>query len=171
MRKVGFWIAFVLLLGAVAQVSVKPAFDPGLIVDDEVKKAYPHLSEVPWDRVAYTLNLDRAYTLKLEWWSGGERINHDDKTFSAGPVVVATGYRAPASGGCTLYWSVTLWGKDDRAQRLGCLEVAPLQPLSPIIQGALPDELEPGKTYLLAWFRYADALERMSDLLVTLRLE
>lgn len=169
MRKVGFWIAFV--LGAVAQVSVEPAFDPGLIVDEEVKKEYPYLSEVPWNRVAYTLNLDQEYALKVEWWLGGERINYDDKTFPAGPVVVATGYRAPASGGCTLYWSVTLWGKDDRAQRLQCLEIAPVRPSSLIIQGTLPDELKPGETYLLAWFRYTDALERTNDLLVTLRLE
>lgn len=171
MRRVGLWIAFMLALNAAAQVSVEPAFDPGLIVDEEVKKEYPYLSEVPWNRVAYTLNLDRTYTLKVEWWLGGERINHDDKTFSAGPVVVAAGYRAPSSGGCTVYWSVTLWGKGGHAQQLQCLEVAPVQPLSLIIQGTLPDELEPGETYLLAWFRYADALERTNDLLVTLRLE
>lgn len=167
------WIVLVIAFGlvAMARVPVEPVADPGLIVDDEVRKEYPYLSDAPWDRVAYGLELDQAYTLHLEWWLDGERIANDDKPFSAGRVVVATGYRAPSSGGCTLYWSATLRGKNGSAQRLGCLEIAPLRPSSLVLRGALPDGLEPGETYLLAWFRYTDALDRMHDLLVTLVLK
>jgi len=149
-----------------AQVAVQPVADPGPLREAEGLPA-----GLSWDRVAYRMQLEQPQTVTVEWWLNGRRLDEESKAFKPGPLTVATGYGRAEGQGCSLYWSVTLEGGVGEAQKAFCLEIAPLAPEAPVFQGALPGTLEPGTTYLLAWFHYADALSRTSDLAVTLRLE
>ncbi|ADR37252.1 hypothetical protein Ocepr_1800 [Oceanithermus profundus DSM 14977] len=163
-------VGLVLLMAAFAQVTVQPVADPGLIDDDTIA-GFPLLTRMPWDREAYRLQLDRPRTVTVEYWLNGRKLGAKSKAFEAGPLVVATGYRLEQNSGCSLFWSVTMKGADAAAQKIACLEIAPIFPPSLILRGALPDAVEPGQTYLLAWLRYTDALSRTGDLVVTLVLE
>jgi len=167
-KRIGFWIAFVLALGAVAQVNVVPLDDPGAQLR-ATTIFYRPAFDLPWSFVGYRLEADGGLRFYSEVWLDGKRSAGGTHDAPDGAISVVLGWLAADRPGCGLKLAHWEWSPSGGGSGQSCSGIVP--------EGGfwsaflLPERLEAGRPYPAFWMRWMDARGEPHHLMQVVRVE